>query len=447
MLAATLPIIAAALVVAVAHLLLRVFHGVHPRVWAVLLALGAIAIGAWSVAEREQQRDIVGTYCEVRKPEVREVDDKRVEIWAKLRWIIDNKPITTVRPMRIATGESAQSAALEQQYPAGSYIECSYFASRPTRIFAEDAASKREWMHATGIGGWPAAALLLAAALHMWHVARRQRRVRTRGLRGAVGAVSMIAIVGGMLVETVLGYVIAGTGAAIACAMIVIEIVGANRAFARVRKQIADAKHWPAPKDPSSSGGWNPYEDDRVTGMYRGRTVWVALHASGATVKARLGDWPRSLELARRENDDAPRTGDDDFDRVVQLGSGDASWRSVLSSRVRAQLATIFARWQANVAEAMVAIELGDGETDALQAALDAATSIELSRAGGDQEARLFELARAEPNTTVRAGHYRWLVERQWNVPLVYRAAADDADRDLAAWGRAELPPEGGAFR
>ncbi|MBA3397858.1 MAG: hypothetical protein H0T89_34860 [Deltaproteobacteria bacterium] len=436
---------AAGLVIAVVHLLARVFHGVPMRVWAAVLALSAIAVVVWV---RATQRDeLVGASCEVRKPEVRDSSDRTIEVWAKLRWTVDGKPITTYQPMRLASGKPAERAALEQQYPAGSRVECSYFAGMPNRIYAEDARSKRALVHATAVGGWIGAVLLVGAAVHAWIVARRRRRVRTWGLRGAVGAASVLAIVGGMLAKTGVSYVLAGAGLVVGIALIVREVIGSDRAFARIRKQLASAKHWPAPQRASSSGGWNPYEDDRVTGTYRGRKVWVALHASGATVKARLDGWPGALELARRVHDDEPRTGDEGFDRVVQLAAADdATWRAVLSSKVRAQMITIFETWHARIANAVLEVELGDGETDAMQAALDAATSIDVLELE-DLERRVFELARSEPNATVRAGHYRWLVGHSWNPPLVYRAAAEDDDLEIAAWGKAELPPDGGAFR
>lgn len=47
----------------------------------------------------------------------------------------------------------------------------------------------------------------------------------------------------------------------------------------------------------------------------------------------------------------------------------------------------------------------------------------------------------------MRRGHYRWLVEHQWDTPRVFRAAAADDDAEIAAWGREQLPPDAGAFR
>jgi|GEM_PF-4732672 len=125
-------------------------------------------------------------------------------------------------------------------------------------------------------------------------------------------------------------------------------------------------------------------------------------------------------------------------------------WRTVLTSSVREQLRGLFGAWHASIDGGTITVELGDKETDELESVLDLCINLEVpadNTALTDREATVFALAKVEQIGSVRLGHYRWLVERNWNSPLVYRTAAVDPDTAISTWARQHVPPETGAFR
>ena len=254
----------------------------------------------------------------------------------------------------------------------------------------------------------------------------------------------------GLATRHVVGYVIAGVAFSGVLAAIVIGILRSDRAFERVRKRIAGAAHWPK-QEPTSEGAIDPYESDRVMGAVAGRRVRAALHATGAIVCVELPRWPSDLALVRRgDTRGAPVTGDDAFDRVIEVRDPLDGWRSTLTSRLRAQLCDLFGSWRAVIENQTVTVELGDDEVEEMESVLDLCINLEApadAAAATEREAVVFALAKEEPLGSVRLGHYRWLVERDWNAPLVYRAAAADADADISSWAREHLPPDAGAFR
>ncbi len=250
-------------------------------------------------------------------------------------------------------------------------------------------------------------------------------------------------VVVGLLSKHWLGYVIAAGIVLATLVAIVIYIVRSGRALARLRTKLTAPTHWP---EETVREGYNPYADDRVMGTLNGRRVWAALHATGATAKIELLHWPATLSLHARDESAAIRTGDDSFDRVVQLRDPDDVWRTVLTGELRRRLVEQFGSRKATIANGILTVELPDEHSDELDDLLEAWAAIDLPPATVSEDA-VFANAKVDPIAGVRRSHYEWLLLRRWNPPLVYRAAADDSDPDIAAWGRQHVPPDAGAFR
>src|SRR5690606_28971172 len=147
--------------------------------------------------------------------------------------------------------------------------------------------------------------------------------------------------------------------------------------------------------------GWDPYEADRITGMYRGRTVWIAVHVNGGTIIGELPGWPHELTLTRRTpadaEDEASRSGDADFDDVFRVIGDDASWRPVLTPAMRAQLCALARQRDAWVEAGRLHLELPDSEIGALDVILDRVVELPAHEPAEPPESRVFALAADEP--------------------------------------------------
>lgn len=193
-----------------------------------------------------------------------------------------------------------------------------------------------------------------------------------------------------------------------------------------------------------------------VTGHWNRCHVRVELLVDELKLKVPLKHWPQGLKLSRARAFQPAEgatvvTGDRAFDAAINVRAANDSWRLVLTSEVRESFMLLFNVGGAKTVfdNGTIIMTVGYVRIGGVDRMLDLATRI--ARAvpppPTDGHAAVFEVARAERDRSVRLGHYRWLIDVAWNPAAVYRAAESDPDPEIAAWGRAELPPAGGAFR
>jgi hypothetical protein len=271
------------------------------------------------------------------------------------------------------------------------------------------------------------------------------KRILRLSLRGGLVAGLVVAV----SVRGTTG-VLFGLGAGLALTGIVImEVIRSGSAFRRMRKRLQDARPWRIPVAVGEVEAWDPYAEDRVTGLWNGCRVGIALTATGARVVVSLDRWPAGLAAERRSQPGGAITGDDTFDRAVRVIGDDALWRCTLTAEPRGHLVALCGHTPATVYDRTLEVLLADADIENLEAVVDlaAALAATLPELAADPMARVFELAAAEPISGVRAGHYRWLVESGWNMLQVHRAAAADPDPAISRWGASQLAPAGGVFR
>lgn len=200
------------------------------------------------------------------------------------------------------------------------------------------------------------------------------------------------------------------------------------------------------------------HEREFLTGRWNQWPVRVELLVDGLKLEVSLKDWPNDLKLfapwaARGAEGTRLFTGDQTFDAAinVRVRVANDSWRVVLTSEVRRLFVSLFriAGSTALVHDGVITVAVGPTRTRLVEKLLDVATGVAgaIPPTPSDLHAGIFEAARVEPNPSVRFGHYCWLIDVAWNPAAIYRAAASDTDPEIAAWGRAGLPPAGGAFR
>jgi hypothetical protein len=169
----------------------------------------------------------------------------------------------------------------------------------------------------------------------------------------------------------------------------------------------------------------------------------------GVHVVAALERWPDGLAVERRGTPEGGRTGDDAFDRIVRVVGDEARWRCTLAAGPRRHLLELCGHAPLAITDRKLDMLLADADVGKLERVLDlaAALAASLPQPQADPMAHVLETAAAEPIAAVRSGHYRWLVERGWNVPEVVRVAAADPDPGISAWGTSQLAPADGVFR
>jgi hypothetical protein len=265
------------------------------------------------------------------------------------------------------------------------------------------------------------------------------------GVRAVLVAALVVALVEGGTGGLVLGLV-AILGAA---AVVGRQALQSRLVFRRVRRQLQHARPLSLASVTEETGGWDPHAGDSVTGLWNGARVQITATRSGALIATRLDHWPAGLTADRRGEPGGATTGDETFDRLVLVVGDDVLWRPTLASEPRRHLAAICTHARANIRDQTLEIAVNDADIEMLEVVLDlaAALAADLPTPSGKPMARVFELAMAEPLSSVRAQHYRWLVGRGWNTPQVYRVAAEDADPAISAWGASQLPPTDGIFR
>jgi hypothetical protein len=317
-------------------------------------------------------------------------------------------------------------------------------------LVRSDASGYHLASRSVGVGAFFTAAAIVS--LSTWRASRLPPRARfPRSFTSSSGGLGLLAVALGVaglaLVQfaTAIGAAAIVAGGLLYLGTVIVDIARGQRSFDRVRARIADARHWPLPQPPGD--GENPYESDRATGRWAGATIWVALIHGGAVAKVALDRWPTGL-AANRGRAETP-TGDPAFDRAIALDGNLAAWRPVLTPEVRRLLLILLGEREGHLDPAAKTIELLLPEAQAgdLSSVLDELAALATTLPASTDPSTFFDRISAEPVADVRRGHYTWLVERQWNVPHVLRAAAADPDPGIAEWGRSMLPPDGGAYR
>jgi hypothetical protein len=259
---------------------------------------------------------------------------------------------------------------------------------------------------------------------------------------GFVGVCILLASLGQLALGGIAWYV----GIGLCCALVVVEVMRSSSAQDRMAKRLEN----PQPCACMFTGA----EGRATTGLWKGTRVQVGSTDAGPRIGIPLGKLPTELVVQQRRRARDPEhgvhTGDESFDRSLCIGgSDDAVWRCVLTAEPRSLLESLSRRATVSLHDQALEVQLTDLESNMLEALLDRAVAFAaaLPEPANDPLARVFALARTEPVSGVRAGHYRWLAERGWNTHEVYRAAAADPDLVIAEWGRSHLPPSDGAFR
>ncbi len=259
---------------------------------------------------------------------------------------------------------------------------------------------------------------------------------------GILGACILLASIGQFVLGGIAYYLALG----LCCALIAVEGMSASSAQDRVSKRLENP-HPCACMFTGSPGGV-------TTGLWKGVRVQVGFTDDGLRIGIPLGTLPAELTVQQRDRARDPEhdvhTGDEAFDRSLRVGgSNDAVWRCVLTAEPRRLLESLSRCAIVRLHDRALDVQLTDVKSDLWEARLDEAVALAaaLPEPADDPPARIFALARTEPVSGVRAGHYRWLAECGWNTHEVFRAAAADPDPAIAAWARGHLAPSDGAFR
>jgi hypothetical protein len=257
-----------------------------------------------------------------------------------------------------------------------------------------------------------------------------------------VGACILLASLGQLALGGITWYV----GIGLCCALIAVEVLRSSSALARVVKRLEHAQ--PCACMFTGAAG------NATTGLWKGIRVQVGSIDAGLRIGIPLRKLSAELTVQQRDRASHPEhcvhTGDESFDRSLRIeGSNDTVWRCVLTAEPRSLLESLSQRATVSLHDQALDVQLTDLESNTLESLLDQAVAFAaaLPEPASDPLAKIFALARTEPASGVRAGHYRWLAERGWNTHEVYRAAAADPDPAIATWGSSHLPPSGGAFR
>jgi hypothetical protein len=406
--------------------------------------------------------------------------------------------------------EAAHDAVADRLH-AGATLACTYRAADRGRIFYRASPGLLAGGGMTAAVFVGAGAVALVAGIRRRRRAPRGRRMRLSGTTGLSGLLALAALVGGYILDdagNAAGVPLCVVGGAALIGLVVFDTWRSGRVFARVKQRFSDVRPW-RPLGATDIDGIQPNADQRVAGRWDSRwLVWVAMHAEGAEVRVAVPGWPAGLSLRPRTSADTGGavTGDPLFDERITLTGSEELWRPRLSAVARTALVTLLVEHDGTIdreAQAMVLrlrdAELGDLEslTDLAvatahdlclglappEAGMDAAIApvvdelVESARdfgadpsdalanpwgapfdpdveppawggqASRDLEGRVFQLARQEPVAAVRAGHYKWLVARQWRVRDVLVAGSQDDDGAICSWAREQLPPDTGPYR
>lgn len=296
-------------------------------------------------------------------------------------------------------------------------------------------------------------------AAMIWAGLRRRRRhparegPLARGAHGVDGLVALVAVVIGLFLHRsgmawLGGTVVAGASAA-ALWLMWQEVRVGDRMLEQIRAGLEDAEDWPAPAAETEEG-YNPWEDDRVQGKWKGLPVRVAILHDGALIEADLEGWPEDLRLL--PTGEGLPLGDDAFDRRWSIGGPVLAARLALGSEARtALLALARDATELKVAWGTLRFRLDGEHLPAMPSLLDriAAFAAALGDIPAERPAqldRLLETADHEPEPKVRRGHYRLLLDDEHQRRRVLLAAAEDPEAEVRALAEEEAA-ERSAYR
>lgn len=412
---------------------------------ALLLALGVI------VWRAQSSTAVTPTTCVVVKPSIRAVTDdgeKLHEVALLVRWTVDGRNLRLKKPLTYDRFRAAEHpvAELERRFAPGTSIDCAFQKNDPTRVMLRSAdayRTDRSFIVAAFL--WSGA---LLAAFALVRVLRPGPPPRPRPRRRGVTLVRLgflAAALGATAVSSRIGWLPLAGLAVLFVVVSLLEIRSAERGLSRVRARLVDARPWPRSDE---AKGFDPYGDDRSTGLWRGTRVWVALTSDGPLVRVALARWPERVALDPQRAATDASTGDPAFDGALGLRAADEGWRPVLTFEVRRRLVALVAGRGGAIDEQVLELHLADQHARALPDLLDEAVALaDALPEVVDVDRDLLRAIEDEPVAAVRRGHYEHLVGRGFEVPVVLRQAAADPDPNVASWARAQLPRDGGAYR
>lgn len=425
----------------------RVWLGLRFAAAALLFVLGAIVLRAHT------STPVTPAVCTIIAPSIRPVSDdgdRYHQVDLLVRWTAGGRRLRLHEPLayhRYAADEHPVSE-LERRFAPGTAIDCALQEKDPTRVVlmsADEWRADRSFAAATFF--WAGAFALAGALIPL---IRRRPADRPRPRRRGVTAVRLAWLAAGVVafaLQPAFGWLPIAGFLLLTVALLLLEVRSGERGLARVRAGLEEAAHWPDPT-PSDGDGIDPFAEDRVTGLWRGVRVWVALTAGGPIVRVALARWPAAITASSEREAADLVTGDPDFDAAVSLRVPDDSWRLLLTSEVRRHLVALVGGRGGVIADSTLELHLADQRARSLPAVLDEATALAASLPDAtDPRRALLAAIPAEPLAALRRGHYEHLLAVRHETPIVLRQAAADPDPAIASWARAQLPPDAGAYR
>ena len=461
--------------IALMSLLLRLlegsFHGFGPRFFAGARgALGVVVafagVLAWSASPA-----VTVTSCEVvaatRAAGDASTGDQAIRV--RLRWQAGGTTYTNPQPF--ALPGAPERLHTEDGLRPGSRMPCHYRNERPGHIYAgpyrADTTTQRTIALCLLLGGL----YLLVVGIRRWRRGggKARRHSLWRGTSGAAGLMLLALTVVGLLIATETnrpwtGYALLAIGIVGFLALIIHEIRAQDRVFQDIERRLRENQYWPRTEDlperrrRDTEDGVDPWQDQRVKGLWQGVPVRVAMTATGAIAQIELPDWPTELLLESPPptppdgRSERAVTGDTGFDKVLGIDGPDAIWRLWLGPDVRRALVDCTAAGGRILGQhQLLEFSVDVAGLDELAAYLDRgvklAETLPTPRRDGEPGAWLFESLEREPDTRVRLGHYRWLYAEGWQVTRLVRAATSDSAPAIRDWAAQHLPPSVGAFR
>lgn len=281
---------------------------------------------------------------------------------------------------------------------------------------------------------------------------RRRRRLPARdgalprGAHGLDGLLALVAVVFGILLHRTGmvwpggAVVVAGTTAALR--LMWREVRVGDQIFNQIQEGLEDAEHWPLPIPEVEVEGYDPWEDDRVRGRWRGLPVRVAMLHDGALIEADLEGWPPGLRLVPQG--DGAVLGDAAFDQRWTIEGPVLAARLTLRPEARLGLLALAADTrELEMLGGTLHVRLDGEHLEAMPALLDrivdlATTLGEVPPERFRQLEQLLETAEQEPEPHVRRGHYRLLLDDEHQRRRVLLAAAEDPEAEVRALAEEE---------
>jgi hypothetical protein len=422
---------------------------VSDRVWPIArIAIGGILLSLGVLLLVKQSNDLVATRCVITDVSVAPVEDddgRFNEVWVRVRWKAGARNLRLHRPLALDRFPSHLSspAELEKRFAPGREVACAMKADNPTRITLNSPEKVASQQSAAVVALLLAGGVVAAVGFFTRRrsaVLRRTARARSR--TDTIGRIAMIllGLAGMVLINT--GWLVPGVLLLVAGVTYLVvvswrEVKRTESGLARVRARLEGEEEWPASDEENS--------DERVTGLWSGHRVWVAMENHGPLIRVALERWPEGIAVDAGTS----TTGDPAFDEALALHGDERAWRPAMTEPVRKRLMDLVARRGGAIDPDARHLELrlADVEADRLPQALDDAVGLAVALPAERTNERFLRRLAGEPMAAVRLAGYRLLVASGWEVPVVLRQAAADPDPEVAAWARAQLPPDGGAYR